>query len=66
MSENTVQAVNEAGERYGAARELIIEALNDPEAPPGALSTAAHQAEAARAEYEAAVHEHHAELEAGI
>ncbi len=66
MSEGTVQAVNEAGERYGAARERIIEALNDPEAPAGSLSTAAHQAEAARSEYEAAVHEHQAELEAGL
>ena len=66
MSENTVEAVNEAAETLNSARQGIIEALNDPEAAPGSLSSAAEQAEVARAEYDAAVLEYHAEMEAGL
>ena len=66
MSEHTVEAVNEAAETYNTARQGVIEALNDPEAAPGSLSEAADQAEAARGEYDAAVVEYHAEMEAGL
>ena len=65
MSEHTAGAVNVAAEAYGEARQVIAGVLNDPEAKPGSLSTAAHQAEAARAEYEAAVHSYQAEAELG-
>lgn len=64
MSERTVEAVNQSAEAYNTTRQGVIEALNDPEAAPGSLSEAADQAEAARAEYDAAVLEH--QLEAGL
>ena len=65
MSEHTAEAVNVAAEAYTEARQVIAEVLNDPEAKPGSLSAAAHEAEAARAGYEQAVHVYQAEAEAG-
>ena len=65
MTEQTVQAVNDAAGWYNEARLSVAQTLSDPEAPGGALAVAAHQAEAARAGYEQAVHEHEAEAEAG-
>jgi hypothetical protein len=64
MSEHAVEAVNTAAEAHNEARQAIAEVLNDPEAPRGALSSAAAQAEAARAEYDLALGEYEAEAKA--
>jgi outer membrane protein TolC len=69
MSEQRAEAVNTAAEAHNQARQGIVEVLNDPEAPRGALSSAAAQVEAARAEYDLAISEYEAEaktLEAGL
>jgi hypothetical protein len=40
--------------------------VNDPEARPGSLSSAAHKAEAARTAYELGAHEYQAEAGTGL
>lgn len=65
MSEETVQAAESAAERYTRAQQAVTETLSDPEASAGSLTSAARQAEMARAGYEAAVERHQAEAEAG-
>jgi outer membrane protein TolC len=69
MSEHAAEAVTVAAEAHNEARQCIAEVLNDLEAPRGAVSSAAAQVEATRAEYDLALAEYEAQartLEAGL